>query len=101
MPYLIIAEDAADQAKLRARARPEHLAYLETNLEKLIAAGARLTDDGLTAIGSMYIIDTDIREDAEHFIQNDPYMRQGLFSVVTVTRWRKGFLNHESFVSRS
>jgi len=98
MPYLIIAEDAPGMADLRAKTRPAHLAYLRANLDRLIAAGARLTDDGERATGSMYILDTDSRGVAEAFISADPYMSGGVFAGHTVTRWRQGVLDRRSFL---
>ena len=61
MPYLIDATDKPDAAALRQAQRPEHLAYLEANLRRLIAAGAKLRDDGATAWGSVYILDVEER----------------------------------------
>lgn len=98
MPYLIIAEDAPGMAETRARNRPAHLDYIRANLGRLLAAGARLNDDGLVASGSMYILDTDSRDDAEAFIRADPYMREGVFASHTITRWRKGVLDRQSFL---
>lgn len=101
MPFMIVADDLPGMADKRAKVRPEHIAYLEANLDKLIAAGARLSDDGRTAIGSLYVIDTDSREEAEQFIRNDPYIREGVFAGFTATRWRKGVFDGKSFIVRA
>lgn len=93
MPYLIDATDKPDSAELRAAERPKHMAYLDSNLPKLIAVGAKLRDDGTTAWGSLYIIDVDERAAAEAFINNDPFQKAGLFGKVEISRWRKGFLD--------
>ena len=68
MPYLIDASDAPDRAEIRRRTRPDHLAYLEANVHLIIAAGAKLSDDGQTALGSLYLLDVDERGAAEAFI---------------------------------
>jgi hypothetical protein len=94
MPYLIDATDGADAAALRAEWRPAHLAFLESSLKLVIAAGAKLSDDGETPLGSLYLVDVDDRAAAEAFIADDPYVRAGVFSDVRITRWRKGFLDH-------
>jgi uncharacterized protein YciI len=93
MPYLIDATDKPDAAALRQTHRPDHLAYLEANLPKLLAAGAKLRDDGTTAWGSAYILDTEDRAAAEAFIAADPFSKAGLFATVAITRWRKGFFD--------
>lgn len=93
MPYHIDATDKPDAAKLRADTRPQHLAFLDQNAPRLIAAGAKLRDDGETAFGSIYILDTDVRAEAEAFIQSDPFSKAGLFGGVVITRWRKGYFD--------
>lgn len=93
MPYLIDAEDREGAAELRARVRPDHLAFLEARQGSLLAAGAKLSDDGASAHGSFYILDTDSRAEAEAFIAADPFTVAGLFGRTTVTRWRKGFFD--------
>jgi uncharacterized protein YciI len=98
MPYMVVADDKPGVAELRARIRPQHLAYLEANLDKLIGAGGRLEDDGATAIGSLYLLATDDRAEAEAFVANDPYMKEGVFAGFVATRWRKGILDHRSFL---
>ena len=93
MPYIIQTLDKPDSAELRASTRPEHVKYLEANLDKLLAAGALLNDDGSGGHGSLLIVDTDERKVAEALIANDPFSRAGLFQKITVTRWRKGFFD--------
>lgn len=100
MPYMVIADDKPDSAADRARVRNAHVAYLEANLDKLIAAGAKIADDGVTAIGSVYLIDTDSREEAERFVAGDPFMREGVFSGFVATRWRKAILDGRSFIAK-
>jgi uncharacterized protein YciI len=95
MPYLIDATDKPDAAALRQAHRPDHLAYLEASLANLIAAGAKLRDDGVTAWGSVYILAVETRAEAEAFIAADPFARAGLFEQVAITRWRKGFFDHQ------
>lgn len=100
MPYMVIADDKPGSAADRARVRNAHVAYLEANLDKLIAAGAKIADDGVTAIGSVYLIDTDSREEAESFAAGDPFMREGVFSGFVATRWRKAILDGRSFIAK-
>ena len=98
MPYAIITKDRGDAGDLRQRLRAEHLAYLDARKSQLLAAGAQLDDDGATAVGSVIILDTDDRAEAEAFAQNDPFTRGGLFESVTVVRWRKAFFAGENLL---
>ncbi len=93
MPFLIDATDKPNAKELRAKVRPEHLAFLDANVARLLAAGAKLSDDGETASGSTYILDTDDRKVAEDFIKSDPFTKAGLFGTTTITRWRKGYFD--------
>ncbi len=97
MPYLIETWDKAEHAPVRQARRPEHLAWLEAQRLLLLACGAKLNDDG-AAFGSFYIVDVDSREEAERFIEADPFSRVGLPERVVITRWRMSFLDRRSYL---
>ena len=98
MPYMILMTDKADSAKLRSDTRAVHIDYLAANQDKLLAAGGLIEDDGSGGSGSLYIVDTDERKEAERFLHGDPFHQVGLFGQVTITRWRKAFFNKERLV---
>lgn len=98
MPYAIITTDKAGTAELRQKVRAEHLAYLDTHKQKLLAAGAQTEDDGTGGFGGILIVDTDDRAEAEAFIAGDPFAQAGLFESVKVVRWRKAFFAGERLV---
>lgn len=98
MPYMIEAWDAPDQAAQRQAIRPVHLEYLARHAPFLLACGAKLTEDGSTATGSFYIVDTDVREEAQRFIEGDPFHGAGVFGRVVLTRWRKSYLDGRSYL---
>jgi uncharacterized protein YciI len=100
MPFLIETWDKPGSAELRARTRPDHIAYLEANLGRLLGAGAKLSDDGETALGTVYVIDTESREEAQAFADADPFTRAGLPDRMVLTRWRKAIFDHQSFIVR-
>jgi uncharacterized protein YciI len=93
MPYLIDATDKPESGALRTAERPKHLAWLDSNLPRLIAGGPKLRDDGETACGTLYILDVNDRAAAETFIKDDPFSKAGLFGKVEITRWRKAVLD--------
>jgi uncharacterized protein YciI len=93
MPFLIDATDKQGQLAVRQTLRRDHLEYLNGQVHLLLAAGAKLSDDGTTAQGSFYLVDVEERALAEAFINADPYMRNGVFVTVTVTRVRKGYFD--------
>ena len=98
MPFAIITTDKPGHAAVRDDHQAAHKAYLDENKHRLLAAGAMLEDDGTTAHGGILIVDTDSRQEAEDFVQGDPFSHAGLFASVTITRWRKAFFNGERLV---
>jgi uncharacterized protein YciI len=98
MPYAIQTVDKPNSGALRAKVRDEHLKYLDANMNRLLAAGALIDDDGTGGHGSVFIVDTDDRKEAEAFIAGDPFSKAGLFEKVTVTRWRKAYFNKQRFI---
>lgn len=96
MPYIIQTTDKPDHGHVRAAARADHLKYLETHKNKLMAAGALLNDDGSGGHGGVLIVDVEERKAAEDFIANDPFTKAGLFAKVTITRWRKAYFNFQN-----
>ena len=93
MPYAIVTFDKPDHGALRASVRERHVAYLEANVHRLLAAGAMTEDDGTGGSGGIILVDTDSREEAERFIADDPFTQAGLFDRVIVKRWRKAFFD--------
>ncbi|MFY2023301.1 YciI family protein, partial [Achromobacter dolens] len=43
--------------------------------------------------GGLYIVDLDTREAAQQFIDADPFAQAQLFQRVTITRWRKAYVD--------
>jgi len=96
--YIIQTRYKEGSDQVYAECRSEHLEFLTENIDRVLAGGALLDDDGASPHGGVIILDTDDREEAEDFIANDPFTKAGLFESVTVTRWRKAFFNFERLV---
>ena len=93
MAFIIETWDKPGHASLRIQERDVHLAYLDANKALLLACGAKLQDDGSNAGGGLYVVDFDTREEVERFIAKDPFALAGLFERVTITRWRKAYVD--------
>ncbi len=99
MPFIIETFDKKDHAEVRQKHRPAHLDYLEENKALLLACGAKLQDDGNDAGGGLYVIDVDTKEQAQSFINADPFHRDGaLFERITITRWRKAYVDGKCYI---
>ena len=95
MPYIIETWDKLDHQQQRQQRRAAHLKYLDHNMDLLLACGAKLDDDGQDLGGGIYIINTEDKQIATAFIQQDPFYLGGLFEKVAITRWRKAYFNAE------
>ena len=93
MPYIIETFDKPDHQAVRQQHRAAHLEYLDANKHMLLACGAKLQDDGKDLGGGLYIVDLDTREAAQQFIDADPFAQAQLFQRVTITRWRKAYVD--------
>ncbi|CAM3537224.1 MULTISPECIES: YciI family protein [Halomonas] len=96
MPFLIETFDKPDHQALRLEVRQAHLEYLDANVTLLLACGAKLSDDGTTASGGLYLVDLESREEAERFIKADPFHKAELFAEVNIVRWRQAYLNRQN-----
>lgn len=92
--YLIYAIDRPGADDIRKKTRDEHMDYLQSRKE-IVLAGAKLSDDGETAGGSAFIVNVPDRKAAQAFSDGDPFTREGLFDSITITRVRKGIWNPE------
>ena len=86
MPYAIITRDKPNSLQLRNDTRGPHLEYLTANQDKLLAAGAQVDDEGQGGYGGIIIVDTEDRAEAERFIQNDPFTKDGLLAGIEEER---------------
>lgn len=100
MPFLIETFDAPERSHIRKSVYSQHLRFLSNNSNLLLACGAKLDDSGELASGGIYLVDVDTREDAELFIESDPFHINDLFERVKITRWRMAYLGGECFLTR-
>ena len=62
----------------------------------LVLAGATQSDDGATAVGSLFIVNVKTRAEAKSFSDGDPFTQTGVFASITITRMNKGQWNPEA-----
>ena len=101
MPYIIETFDKPDHQSVRQQHREKHLQFLEEHRSLLLACGAKLDDDGKDLGGGIYIVDVDTREQAQKFIESDPFYKDAsLFDRILITRWRKAYLAGECLLEK-
>ena len=71
--------DRPGTAALRAEVRPVHRAYLAKLADRMAFCGPLLADDGQTPVGSLLAIDFPSRDEAEAWIQAEPFTMAGVY----------------------
>ena len=93
MLYCIQCEDKPDSLDVRMANRQAHLDYIADF--KVFAAGPTFAEDGETMNGSVIIIDCEDDAALQEYMDNDPYVKAGLFAQVKASRWKKVISNPE------
>lgn len=86
MLFIVSGRDHANGLEHRLAVRPRHRAYYESLGDDLILAGPYLDAAG-DPIGSMIVIRRESQEAAEAFARADPFVTEGVFAELTVSRW--------------
>ncbi|HRP78540.1 MAG TPA: YciI family protein [Aquamicrobium sp.] len=89
MYFAIICKDRPDALALRARTRPDHLAYLDPFRDSILFAGPFLESGTDNSVGGLIVIDLPDLAAARAFAEGDPYAVAGLFETIEVMPWRK------------
>ena len=96
MYYAIMGTDVENSLERRLSVRPEHLARMQALLDegRLLLAGPLPAIDaedpgpaGFT--GSLIVAEFDSLEDAQRWIDDDPYVRAGVFAHYEVKPFRQ------------
>ncbi|WP_137391487.1 YciI family protein [Rhodoligotrophos defluvii] len=102
MPFQIFCLDDPHKPGLRSQIRARHLRYMIAHRDRILFGGPMKAEDGITSIGSAFVLDYDSRAEVDRFLAEEPYMQAGLFSavqihplVVMVPEQNAGFLEEE------
>ena len=91
MKFAILFEDDPAHADKRQQHMGEHLAFLERNAARILAAGPlRAPEDGAPA-GGLWLVEADGHQEARRLTEQDPLFATGLRRTITVLEWRRIF----------
>jgi uncharacterized protein YciI len=90
MLFALVCTDKPRSLELRLAVRPAHLTFLETYVDKLVAAGPLLDPDGRPC-GSLLVVEVEDAAAAAGFAEADPYAKAGLFESVIIRPYRLVF----------
>jgi len=79
-----------DAAELRKHTGAAHHAYQASVIDRFLAHGPLLSDDGTEITGSLFLIQVPDLAAAEAFVQAEPMTQAGVFGEVRINRWRYG-----------
>jgi uncharacterized protein YciI len=91
MLFSLYCTDKPGCFDLRMERRPDHVAYLETQVPIIVYGGPLLDNQADKPVGSLLIINVADHDAAVHFSQNDPYTQAGLFAEVLIRPTRQVF----------
>lgn len=98
MLYAIIAQDVENSLQARLKARPDHLARLQSLQDegRLLLAGPHpaidSNDPGEAGFsGSLVVAEFDSLEAAQSWADADPYIKAGVYQQVTVKPFKQVF----------
>lgn len=94
MPYVIKFHDDPDVTERKKDLRAVHLEYVNKNAARIIASGGLFPDDDDFPVGGLIILDTEERQAAVDYIENDPFYLNGIFTNYTIDKWRKFIFDH-------
>ncbi|MFJ2690660.1 YciI family protein [Pseudomonas sp. NPDC087336] len=96
--FAVFATDHPDCLALRQRLRPSHQAHLRgSDAHRVVVrlGGPTLDDAGLAMNGTLLVIEAGSLGEVEAFVQDDPYVRAGLFASIQIRPWHWGLGNPE------
>ena len=90
--WVAIFEDDELRAKdIRGKYTEDHLAYLGANKNRILLAGGLRPEPGGPFEGGLWILEVADRQEAMHYVENDPFFKAGLRKSARVYAWGKAF----------
>ncbi len=85
---MITAFDGVDGTARRREVAEAHHAFQATVMDRYIARGPMFDDDGVTMLGSLFVVEFPDRGACDEFWAGEPLNYGGVFEDVTIERWR-------------
>ena len=90
--WVAIFEDLPGMAQVRHEHESMHFQYLERHRDRIRIGGGLREIPGGAFVGSLWVLETETREEAVQLIEEDPYFRPGLRRYRLLV-WGKAFEN--------
>lgn len=91
--FAIQGQDGPDGTARRNQHRNEHVAFIEAldRAGKIVFAGPIQNDERTQSVGVVILLDAADLDEAKKIAHEDPYVRGGVYSVLSVSPVRKVF----------
>jgi len=86
--FCITCFDKPGALEARVENRPDHVAYLKTQIDLIRVAGPQLDEAGHMC-GSLFVIEVENLEAAKAFSDGDPFQQRGIFGKVDIRGFTK------------
>jgi len=73
-----------------------HLEYLDSEKDRILAAGSLREEPDESARGGLWIIEASDKREVEELCHGDPFWTGGLRKWVTILHWSKAFPNRKT-----
>lgn len=96
--FAVFATDKPEQQTVRQRMRPAHRAHLrDPSPHRVIVrlGGPTLDAAGGCMNGTLLVVQADSLDEVRAFLDDDPYVRAGLFEHIEIRPWSWGLGNPE------
>lgn len=87
MQFVVVCLDFSDSSEQRRQSLGAHRAYVNSHAETILMSGPLLDGDGVTRSGQLFVLDVADLASAEAFVQNDPFVNDGIFETVIIRRF--------------
>ncbi|WP_298849358.1 YciI family protein [uncultured Ruegeria sp.] len=89
MKFIILFEDAPDaDPDIRKTHMAKHLDFLETNADKIEAAGP-LSDAADQGRDGLWIVEGDTEDEVDQLVYEDPFWSTGLRKSYSIIKWKQ------------
>lgn len=91
--FVVIGHDGPDGTARRNEHRDAHLAHIEAldAAGRITFAGPIKSDDGAVSTGVVLLLEAASLDEAKRVAHEDPYVKGGVYAVLTVSPIRKVF----------
>jgi uncharacterized protein len=86
--YFVYCRDKQGTAALRQDLGEQHWSFMDGYAHRMVARGPTFAEDGVTATGSMHIVDLPDVEAVRVFAFEEPNYEAGIYAEVMVRRWQ-------------